>query len=144
MAQAGSAGGSNAQRQADQAIAARLTRYEQRQRQLRTPVAAYFRALAAIDKARAENERKTARLRAETDKKIAKLGEQSEHAVAQHQQAADAAITDLAELGESPREIAELLGISSAHVRAALAARTPPATPRRTSTTADAGIAPEA
>lgn len=130
MAQAGSAGGSSAQRQADQAIAARLTRYEQRQKQLRTPVAAYFRALAAIDKARAENERKTARLRAEIDKKIAALGEQTEHAVTLHQQAADAAIAELTELGESPREIAELLGISSAHVRAALAARTPPTPPR--------------
>lgn len=142
MAQAGSATG--AQRQAEQAIAARLTRYEQRQKRLRGPVAAYFRALTDIDKARTENERKAARLRAETDKKIAKLGEQTEHAVTQHQQAADAAIAELAELGESPREIAELLGASPAHVRATLAARTPPATPRRAGTATDAGAASDA
>lgn len=136
MAQAGNATGTSAQRQADQAIAARITRFEQRQKQLRGPVADYFRALAAIDKARTETERKAARLRSEAEKKIAKLGEQTEHTIATHQHAADQAIAELAKLGEGPREIAELLEVTTAHVRAVLAAQTPPTT-SRTRDTAD-------
>jgi chromosome segregation ATPase len=138
MAQAGSATGTSAQRQADQAIAARVTRFEQRQKQLRGPVATYFRALAAIDKTRTEAERKATRLRTETEKKIAKLGEQAEQSAATHQQAADQAIAELADLGESPRAIAELLCATTAHVRAVLAARSTPTTTRGARDSAEA------
>lgn len=142
MARPGNATGTSAQRQADTAIAARLSRYQQRQEQLRGPVSAYFQALAAIDKTRAEAERKSERLRTETEKKITKLGEQAARAVAAHQQAADTAIAELAALGEQPREIAELLGITPAHVRAAIAGNpeTPPSRrAARTSTVPSAG-----
>lgn len=132
MARPGNATGTSAQRQADTAIAARLTKFQQRQEQLRGPVAAYFHALAAIDKARAETERKADRLRTETEKKISRLGEQAERAVAEHEQAANTAIAALAALGEQPREIAELLGTTPAHVRAALAEHADPPAPRRT------------
>ena len=135
MARAGSATGSSAQRQADQALTARLTRYQQRQKQLRGPVAAYFRALAAIERTRTEAERKAQRLRTETDKKIAQLGEQTDRAVAEHQQVAEAAIAELAGLGEHPREIAELLGITPALVRAAIAGNTAASVSRRASRT---------
>lgn len=135
MARPGNATGTSAQRQADTAIAARLTRFQQRQEKLRGPVAAYFHALTAIEKTRAEAERKADRLRAETEKKIRQLGEQAERTVAEHHQAANAAIAALTALGEHPREIAELLGTAPAHVRAALAEHPDPPAPHRTART---------
>ena len=106
-----------AKRKAETAMARRAEQFHRREQALREIVADYFDATDLADKARAHAQAKADKIRAQADERIAAVHAQAETTASEHERRADAAIGRMLELGESPKAVAETLGVPLTRIR---------------------------
>lgn len=106
-----------AQRKADALVARRAARFEQRERELRGLLADYHFATDQAATVRSTAQSRAARILADAEAKAAQVRERAEKDAAGFEQDAHAAVRAMLEFGEPYQSVAELTGLSAAHVR---------------------------
>ncbi|MBR7824694.1 hypothetical protein KDK95_00110 [Actinospica sp. MGRD01-02] len=106
-----------AKRKTETAMTRRAEEFHRREEMLSEIVAEYFDAAEQAEKARAAAHAKAQKIRARADERIAALEVQAEAVAGGHEHRADQAIGRMLELDESPRAVADTLGVPLGHVR---------------------------
>lgn len=112
-------------------MAKRADDFHHREQQLSEIVADYFDAAEQAEKTRATARTKAEKIRAQADQRIAALYAQAEAAASDHEHRAHKAISRMLELGETPRAIADTLGVPIGRIRETQRPETKPARQKR-------------
>jgi len=106
-----------ARRKAEAAIAQRAEEFHRHETSLREIIADYFEASERAENVRADAKAKTTKARNQADEHIARIQQQAENDAAGYEHQAGAAVARMLEIGETPKSIADALGITLARVR---------------------------